>query len=89
MEYMPGRLLGNNLTNISAIDLVQAVLKKMKRNFKTIMSIEPDIGIGNGGLGRLASCFLDSLATLQYPALGYGMRYHYGIFEQALWCGIR
>lgn len=89
MEYMPGRLLGNNLTNISAIDLVQAVLKKMKRNFKTIMSIEPDIGIGNGGLGRLASCFLDSLATLQYPAIGYGMRYHYGIFEQALWCGIQ
>lgn len=89
MEYMPGRLLGNNLTNISAIDLVQTVLKKMNRNFKTIMTIEPDIGIGNGGLGRLASCFLDSLATLQYPAVGYGMRYHYGIFEQALWCGIQ
>lgn len=89
MEYMPGRLLGNNLTNIAAIDLVQHVLKKMNRSFKTIMSIEPDIGIGNGGLGRLASCFLDSLATLQYPAIGYGMRYHYGIFEQALWCGIQ
>ncbi|MEI8300937.1 MAG: glycogen/starch/alpha-glucan family phosphorylase, partial [Chlamydiota bacterium] len=89
MEYMPGRLLGNNLTNIAAIDLVQHVLKKMNRSFKTIMSIEPDIGIGNGGLGRLASCFMDSLATLQYPAIGYGMRYHYGIFEQALWCGIQ
>jgi starch phosphorylase len=89
MEYMPGRLLGNNLTNISALDLVQAVLKQMNRSFKTIMNIEPDIGIGNGGLGRLGSCFLDSLATLQYPALGYGMRYHYGIFEQALWCGIQ
>ncbi|MBM3191856.1 MAG: glycogen/starch/alpha-glucan phosphorylase [Chlamydiae bacterium] len=89
MEYMPGRLLGNNLTNIAAIELVQQVLKKMNRGFKTILSIEPDIGIGNGGLGRLASCFLDSLATLQYPAIGYGMRYHYGIFEQALWCGIQ
>lgn len=89
LEYMPGRLLGNNLTNISAIDLVKSVLKKMNRNFYTIMSIEPEVGIGNGGLGRLASCFMDSLATLQYPALGYGMRYQYGIFEQQLWCGIQ
>lgn len=89
MEYMPGRLLGNSLTNISAIDLVKSVLKKMNRDFHTIMTIEPEIGIGNGGLGRLASCFMDSLATLQYPALGYGMRYHYGIFEQEIWCGIQ
>ncbi len=89
MEYMPGRLLGNNLTNISAIDLVKSVLKSMNRDFHVIMSIEPEIGIGNGGLGRLASCFMDSLATLQYPALGYGMRYQYGIFEQELWCGIQ
>ena len=89
MEYMPGRLLVNNLINISALDLVQSVLKKMQRDFKDIIKIEPDIGIGNGGLGRLASCFLDSLATLKYPAFGYGMRYQYGIFEQDLWCGIQ
>lgn len=89
MEYMPGRLLGNNLTNVSAMDLVKAVLKKMNKEFKLILNTEPDIGIGNGGLGRLASCFLDSLATLHYPAFGYGMRYQYGIFEQAVWCGIQ
>ncbi|MCH9630977.1 MAG: Glycogen phosphorylase [Chlamydiia bacterium] len=89
MEYMPGRLLGNNLTNISAMDLVKNVLHSMKRDFSKIMCIEPEIGIGNGGLGRLASCFMDSLATLEYPAIGYGMRYQYGIFEQAIWCGIQ
>jgi glycogen phosphorylase len=89
MEYMPGRLLGNNITNICAIELVNNVLKAMNRNFKTIMKIEPDVGIGNGGLGRLASCFMDSLATLHYPAFGYGMRYQYGIFEQDIWCGIQ
>lgn len=89
MEYMPGRLLGNNLTNISAMKLVCNVLKHMGRCYKEVMSIEPEIGIGNGGLGRLASCFMDSLATLEYPAIGYGMRYQYGIFEQAIWCGIQ
>jgi len=89
MEYMPGRLLGNNITNICAMDLVEQVLKAMKRSLKVILNIEPDVGIGNGGLGRLASCFMDSLATLQYPAFGYGMRYQYGIFEQEIWCGIQ
>ena len=89
MEYMPGRLFGNNITNISAIDLVKHILKLLNRDFKTITQMEPDIGIGNGGLGRLASCFLDSLATLQYPAMGYGMRYQYGIFEQELMCGVQ
>ncbi|NGX50970.1 MAG: Glycogen phosphorylase [Chlamydiae bacterium] len=89
MEYMPGRLFGNNITNISAVDLVKRVLSLLKRDFGKISKMEPDIGIGNGGLGRLASCFLDSLATLQYPAMGYGMRYQYGIFEQELVCGVQ
>ena len=89
MEYMPGRLFGNNLTNINAIDLMKSVLSRFKRNFLQISQMEPDVGIGNGGLGRLASCFLDSLSTLQYPAMGYGMRYQYGIFEQELICGVQ
>lgn len=89
MEYMPGRLFGNNVTNLSATDLVKRILKLFNRNFFQTQKLEPDIGIGNGGLGRLASCFLDSLATLQYPARGYGMRYQYGIFEQELICGVQ
>jgi len=89
MEYMPGRLFGNNITNIGAVDLTKKVVSLLKRNFHNILRMEPDIGIGNGGLGRLASCFLDSLATLQYPAMGYGMRYQYGIFEQELMCGVQ
>ncbi|MCB1115318.1 MAG: glycogen/starch/alpha-glucan phosphorylase [Chlamydiia bacterium] len=89
MEYMPGRLFGNNVTNINALDLVKNVLQKLGRDYETITHMEHDIGIGNGGLGRLASCFMDSLATLKYPAMGYGMRYHYGIFDQELVCGVQ
>lgn len=87
MEYMPGRLLGNNLTNMNATELVKVVMKKMGRNLKREVEIEPDPGLGNGGLGRLAACLLDSLATLQYPAIGYGLRYQYGIFDQEIWAG--
>lgn len=87
MEYLPGRLLSNNITNLAATDLVGLVLQKMNRSFTDIMNYEPDPGLGNGGLGRLASCLLDSLATLHYPARGYGLRYQYGIFEQQLWDG--
>lgn len=89
MEYMPGRLLGNNITNISATNLVTRILHLLNRNLTKVAQMEPDVGIGNGGLGRLASCFLDSLATLQYPAMGYGMRYQYGVFEQELLCGVQ
>lgn len=89
MEYMPGRLFGNNVTNLQSLDLVKRILKMLGRDFDKIAELEPDIGIGNGGLGRLASCFLDSLATLQYPAMGYGMRYQYGIFEQEIVCGVQ
>ena len=89
MEYMPGRLFGNNITNISAVDFIKQILKRLNRDIVTVASMEHDIGIGNGGLGRLASCFMDSLATLQYPAMGYGMRYQYGIFDQELICGIQ
>ncbi len=87
MEYLPGRFLKNNIMNIGANDVVQEVLKKMGRNFEDLIYCEPDGGLGNGGLGRLSSCILDSLATFHYPARGYGLRYQYGIFEQELWQG--
>jgi starch phosphorylase len=89
LEYLPGRILSNNITNISAQEFVLKVLNKLGRNFKDIINRENDPGLGNGGLGRLASCFLDSLATLQYPAMGYGLRYQYGIFEQQIWNGMQ
>lgn len=89
MEYLPGRMLENNITNIHANELVQRVMKKVHRDYKKILSIERDPALGNGGLGRLASCLLDSLATQQYPAIGYGLRYHYGIFEQEIWNGMQ
>lgn len=87
MEYMPGKMLGNNITNIHANKLVDTVLQKMNRDRKHVFKIEPDPGLGNGGLGRLASCLLDSLATQQYPAMAYGLRYQYGIFDQEIWGG--
>lgn len=87
MEYLPGRYTNNNLANLNAQGLLQRVVQLMGRNFREILECEPDPGLGNGGLGRLASCFLDSLATLQYPARAYGLRYQYGVFEQEIWAG--
>lgn len=89
MEYLPGRFLGNNITNIGASELVQHVLEKFDRNYFDLQACESDPGLGNGGLGRLAACFMDSLATQQYPAFGYGLRYQYGIFEQEVWDGFQ
>lgn len=89
LEYLPGRLFLNNITNLCSNELVRVVLQKMNRNFRDIMECEADPGLGNGGLGRLASCFLDSLATHHYPAQAYGLRYQYGIFEQQLWNGVQ
>lgn len=87
MEYLPGRLLENNISNMHANELVKMVMKKIGRDYNHTMLLEPDPALGNGGLGRLASCLLDSLATQQYPAVGYGLRYQYGIFEQEIWGG--
>ncbi len=89
MEYMPGRFLGNNVTNIHANELVQHVMKILNRNFVEEVRFEPDPGLGNGGLGRLAACLLDSLASQQYPAIAYGLRYQYGIFDQEIWDGMQ
>lgn len=89
MEYLPGRLLSNNIANLAASEIVMRVLQKMNRGYYDIISREADPGLGNGGLGRLASCFLDSLATQHYPAQAYGLRYQYGIFEQQIWDGMQ
>lgn len=89
MEYMPGRFMGNNISNIHAIKLVKTVMKKMNHSFKEELFYESDPGLGNGGLGRLASCLLDSLATQQYPAIAYGLRYQYGVFDQEIWDGVQ
>jgi starch phosphorylase len=84
MEFLLGRTLRNNIMNLSAEPLVRHQLEQQKWNLDAIIEEEPDAGLGNGGLGRLAACFIDSLATLQYPAIGYGLRYEYGIFKQLI-----
>lgn len=89
MEYLPGRLFTNNIINTNSLDVVRMVMHKMNRSFTDVMFREEDPGLGNGGLGRLASCFLDSLATHHYPSRAYGLRYQYGTFEQQLWDGIQ
>lgn len=89
MEYLPGRIMSNTITNLCATDLVGQVLKNLGRDLSSLVRLEKDPGLGNGGLGRLASCFLDSLATHHYPAMGYGLRYQYGIFDQELWDGVQ
>lgn len=83
-EFLMGRALSNNLINAQISDQVKEVLKDMNIDFDMIEDQEPDAGLGNGGLGRLAACFLDSLATLDYPGHGYGIRYRYGMFEQRI-----
>ena len=84
MEFLLGRTLRNNMMNLAAEPLVQRALQRQGWNLDAIIEEEPDAGLGNGGLGRLAACFIDSLATLQYPAIGYGLRYEYGIFQQVI-----
>lgn len=84
MEFLMGRALGNNMINLCVNDIVREVLDELGVDLNAIEDQEPDAGLGNGGLGRLAACFLDSLATLEYPAYGCGIRYRYGIFEQRI-----
>ena len=83
-EFLMGRALSNNLINAEISDKVKEVLKGMNIDYDMSEDQEPDAGLGNGGLGRLAACFLDSLATLDYPGHGYGIRYRYGMFEQKI-----
>jgi starch phosphorylase len=84
MEYLIGRALNNNMMNLAAEPLVQLALEREGWDLPQLLEEEPDAGLGNGGLGRLAACFIDSLATLQYAAMGYGLRYEYGIFRQTI-----
>lgn len=83
-EFLMGRALSNNLINAEIASQVKDVLKEMNIDYDMIEDEEPDAGLGNGGLGRLAACFMDSLATLDYPGHGYGIRYQYGMFEQRI-----
>lgn len=89
MEYLPGKMISNNISNLAANELVRIVLQKMNRSYGDIIDCELDPGLGNGGLGRLASCMCDSLATQGYPAQAYGLRYHYGTFEQQIRDGMQ
>ena len=84
MEFLMGRALGNNIINICARDEIKEALDEMGFDLNVIEDQEPDAALGNGGLGRLAACFLDSLATLGYPAYGCGIRYRYGMFKQKI-----
>ena len=84
MEFLMGRALGNNLINLGAYGEVREALEELGLDLNVIEDQEPDPALGNGGLGRLAACFLDSLATLNYCAYGCGIRYHYGMFKQKI-----
>ena len=84
IEFLLGRLLNTNLINLDLKHPMQAVLKELGLNITDIYNEEPDAGLGNGGLGRLAACFIDSMASLGLPAHGCGMRYQYGLFEQKI-----
>jgi starch phosphorylase len=86
VEFLPGRSLVNALSSLDGdfVEEARAAVASMGLDFDDVVALEVDPGLGNGGLGRLAACFLDSLATLQYPAVGYGIRYDYGIFTQTI-----
>ena len=84
MEFLMGRFLGNAVLNMCANNTVSEALEELGIDYNALEDVERDPGLGNGGLGRLAACFLDSLSTLELPAYGCGIRYHYGIFEQKI-----
>src|SRR5437660_2719927 len=84
MEFLIGRSLANNVSNLLLDPVVQHAVQEKGIDWLELIEQEPDAGLGNGGLGRLAACFLDSMASMQLPATGYGLRYEYGIFRQSI-----
>jgi starch phosphorylase len=84
MEFLIGRSLANNVTNLLLDPVVRQAVKEKDLDWLGLLEQEPDAGLGNGGLGRLAACYLDSMATTQLPAMGYGLRYEYGMFRQTI-----
>jgi glycogen phosphorylase len=84
MEFLIGRSLSNNVINLLLEPFARRLVAEKNLDLLSILEQEPDAGLGNGGLGRLAACFLDSMATLQLPAMGYGLRYEYGMFKQSI-----
>ncbi len=87
LEYLMGRLLTNNLLNCGLVETAKQALTELGLDYDRVVDEEVDMGLGNGGLGRLAACFLDSLATLDYPAIGYGIHYEFGLFRQSFMNG--
>jgi starch phosphorylase len=81
-EFLLGPHLGNNLINLGLYNVVQQAMEELGLNLTDLLEQEEEPGLGNGGLGRLAACYIDSLATLEIPAIAYGIRYEYGIFDQ-------
>ncbi|MBT1063297.1 glycogen/starch/alpha-glucan phosphorylase [Bowmanella sp. Y26] len=86
-EFLMGRLMSNNLQNLGLFDATRQALVELGVDINDVMEEEPDMALGNGGLGRLAACFIDSLATLQLPAIGYGLHYEHGLFRQEIQSG--
>jgi glycogen phosphorylase len=84
LEFLIGRSLANNIMNLRLDPVARSIVEEGKLDWPAVLEEEPDAGLGNGGLGRLAACFLDSMATMQLPAMGYGLRYEYGIFRQTI-----
>ncbi|MGO9517517.1 MAG: glycogen/starch/alpha-glucan phosphorylase, partial [Candidatus Korobacteraceae bacterium] len=84
LEFLIGRSLGNNISNLMLDPVAQQMVQETGIDWLELIKQEPDAGLGNGGLGRLAACFLDSMATMQLPATGYGLRYEYGMFKQSI-----
>ncbi|MBL6947002.1 MAG: glycogen/starch/alpha-glucan phosphorylase [Rhodospirillales bacterium] len=84
MEYLPGQNLIKNLLDLNAMDVARSALSELGQNLEEVAEKEPDAALGNGGLGRLAACFLDSMATHGYPCVGYGLRYEFGMFNQEI-----
>ena len=84
IEFLLGRSLANNIENLLLDPIAKQLIKEKNLDWLGLLEQEPDPGLGNGGLGRLAACFLDSMATMQLPAMGYGLRYEYGMFKQSI-----